>query len=302
MATASMDSPAPPTTSSKKRVFFTRLLSTLILWGLLFVAFRLGLEWPFVLLAASFGMGTAYEYFRLMHADSLASAHRLWGMLLCLAYWCLSSWHVLEHHTPQPFWIDLVILALAVQGSFVLSYRHHLDGPATLLRIFSTVFGVLYTALSFGFLLRIIYFTPGEVLPGGLLLMLFVVMVTKFSDAGAYAVGSLFGRRKMIPHISPAKSWEGLVGAFLGSWTSAIILLLLVPDKLSPMTWLEGFWVAPLLCFSGVIGDLAESVLKRCFVIKDSGHSLPGIGGILDLTDSLLFTSPLFYFYLLAVS
>lgn len=297
-----MDSPPPPTNLSKKRVFFTRLLSTLILWGLLFAAFRLGLEWPFVLLASLFGIGSAFEYYRLMHSDERASAHRAWGLILCIVYWGLSSWHVLNHHTPQPLWIDIVILILALQGSFVLSYRHSLEGPQTLLRIFSTVFGVVYTAISFGFLLRIIYFTPGESLPGGLFLMLFVVMITKFSDAGAYAIGSLFGRRKMIPHISPAKSWEGLAGAFLCSWIVAVALLALAPDKLSPMTWVQGFWVAPLLCAAGIIGDLAESVLKRCFVIKDSGHALPGIGGILDLTDSLLFTAPLFYFYLLAFS
>jgi phosphatidate cytidylyltransferase len=59
--------------------------------------------------------------------------------------------------------------------------------------------------------------------------------------------------------------------------------------------------VAPLLCVAGITGDLAESVIKRCTAIKDSGHALPGIGGILDLTDSLLFTAPVFYFYLLAI-
>ena len=79
-------------------------------------------------------------------------------------------------------------------------------------------------------------------------------------------------------------------------------MLLLVPDKLAPLTWTHGLILVPILCLVGITGDLAESVLKRCTHIKDSGHALPGIGGILDLTDSLLFTAPVFYLYLVAIS
>jgi phosphatidate cytidylyltransferase len=106
----------------------------------------------------------------------------------------------------------------------------------------------------------------------------------------------------MIPHISPAKSWEGLGGAFVGSFLAAIILLILIPEKIAPITWLHGLILAPVLCATAVTGDLAESVIKRCVAIKDSGHTLPGIGGVLDLTDSLLFTAPVFYFYLSAIA
>jgi phosphatidate cytidylyltransferase len=119
---------------------------------------------------------------------------------------------------------------------------------------------------------------------------------------GAYALGVLIGKHKMIPHISPAKSWEGFVGALLTSFAGAIVLLLIIPEKLLPLTWSHGLIIAPILCLTAVSGDLAESVIKRCTQIKDSGHALPGIGGILDLTDSLLFTAPIFYFYLSIIS
>ena len=132
--------------------------------------------------------------------------------------------------------------------------------------------------------------------------MLYLIIVTKFSDMGAYLFGVVFGRHKMIPHISPAKSWEGFAGAFVASFLGAVMLLSWVPERLAPLDWLHGLILAPLLCATAVTGDLAESVLKRCFAIKDSGHTLPGIGGILDLTDSLLFTAPVFYFYLAALS
>jgi phosphatidate cytidylyltransferase len=68
--------------------------------------------------------------------------------------------------------------------------------------------------------------------------------------------------------------------------------------NLVPLTWFSGLVLAVLLCLFGVLGDLAESVLKRCHGIKDTGHALPGIGGILDLTDSMLFAAPVAYFYL----
>ena len=81
-----------------------------------------------------------------------------------------------------------------------------------------------------------------------------------------------------------------------------LCMMLLVPEKLVPLNWTHAMILAPLLCISGVVGDLAESVLKRCHCIKDSGHRLPGIGGILDLTDSVLFTAPVAYLYLKAIS
>ena len=73
-------------------------------------------------------------------------------------------------------------------------------------------------------------------------------------------------------------------------------------SQLLPLTWLSGFGFAVLLSLIGVLGDLAESVLKRCHGIKDSGQTLPGIGGILDLTDSMLFAAPVAYYYLRVIS
>src|SRR5262249_3226983 len=95
-----------------------------------------------------------------------------------------------------------------------------------------------------------------------------------------------------------AKSWEGFGGAVLGSCVAMSVMMLCVPQQLLPLTWPHAIVLAALLCCFGVLGDLAESVLKRCHGVKDSGHKLPGIGGILDLTDSLLFTAPVTYCYI----
>ncbi len=296
----SSDTPAQP--PSKRRVFMSRLFSTLILWVIISAAIQWKTDWILIALTGFFGVAGAFEYYRLLRTDAQARSFNLLGLCICLAYWGTMTWWVMRHKIAPPMWLDLAALTASVHGAFLLCYRHQLEGIVTLQRIFSTVFGVVYTVIFFGFIARLMYFQGDGKTPTGLFLVLFLIVVTKFSDMGAYVAGVIFGKHKMIPHISPAKSWEGLVGAFVFSFAGAMILLWTVPEKLAPLTWWHGLILAPILCSAGVTGDLAESVLKRCTAIKDSGHKFPGIGGILDLTDSLLFTAPVFYFYLAAIA
>ena len=293
----------PTTAPSKRRVFASRLFSTLLLWSLLTVAF---LEWQnnwlIIAITGFFGVAGAVEYFRLLRNDPHARAFNALGFVICITYWAAVLWYTTTRHKAPPMEFDLAALTASVHGSFILCYRHQLEGASTLQRIFNTVFGTVYTVIFFGFMVRLMYFHGDGKGITDIYLVLFLIMVTKFSDMGAYIVGVLFGKHKMIPHISPAKSWEGFVGAFIGSFGAAAVLLATMPEKLVPLTWMHGMILAPALCATAVTGDLAESVLKRCVAIKDSGHTLPGIGGILDLTDSLLFTAPVFYFYLSAIA
>jgi len=282
------------------KAFYSRLLSTLILWVVIGGAIYWDIEPMFITIAALFGLGTTHEYLRLFRDDAQGRAHRWLGMGISIFYWGGVIFHVLIHHTEPPLWYDVAALVLVLQGAFILSYRHGLEGTETLYHIFSTVFGTLYTVVLFGFVARLMYF-EGDV-STGLFLMLHLLMVTKFTDMGAYLVGSVFGKHKMIPHISPAKSWEGFVGAFLGGLLATAIMFYFFEARLAPLSLLRALGLVPLLSLAAVAGDLAESLLKRCVSIKDSGHSLPGIGGVLDLTDSILFTAPLFYFYLRALS
>jgi phosphatidate cytidylyltransferase len=296
----SQDTVAP--TPSKQRVFASRLISTLVLWGIITAAVQWKTDWVLIALTGFFGVAGAVEYYRLLRSDTHARSFNFLGLCICLAYWGTILWWVMRHKVAPPMWLDLAALTASVHGAFLLCYRHQLEGIATLQRIFSTVFGVVYTVIFFGFIARLMYFQADGQTPTGLFLVIYLVMVTKFSDMGAYILGVIFGKHKMIPHISPANSWEGLVGAFLFSFAGAVLLLWLVPEKLRPLDWLHGLILAPILCATAISGDLAESVLKRCTSIKDSGHKFPGIGGILDLTDSLLFTAPVFYFYLSAIA
>ena len=163
-----------------------------------------------------------------------------------------------------------------------------------------TMLGVLYVSWLLGFLLKIYFlatptgagFDPGYCL-------LFFILATKCSDIGAFLLGSMIGRHKMIPKVSPAKTWEGLVGALLLSTTAAMLMAHYWGEaKLGGMTLLDAAALGPLLGVGAVLGDLVESVLKRDSGVKDSGSFFPGIGGILDLLDSLLFNAPLMFLYL----
>ena len=123
-------------------------------------------------------------------------------------------------------------------------------------------------------------------------------MITKFSDSGAYAVGSLIGKHKMIPRISPGKTWEGFGGAIVVSTLASLIFVHFLGNKMAGMNWKHALILGALLAVCAVVGDLIESLFKREAGAKDSGKLFPGIGGILDLLDSLLFNAPIMYLYL----
>jgi phosphatidate cytidylyltransferase len=115
---------------------------------------------------------------------------------------------------------------------------------------------------------------------------------------GAYLTGSLIGKHPFVPHISPKKTWEGFFGALFFSIAGGCALVALMPKELSLLNYTHAAILGFVLGFAAVVGDLGESLIKRSCGVKDSGKFLPGIGGALDLIDSLLFTAPMMFFYL----
>jgi phosphatidate cytidylyltransferase len=102
----------------------------------------------------------------------------------------------------------------------------------------------------------------------------------------------------MIPRISPGKTWEGFAGAITTSLVISVLMNLLLGPRLPQINLRDSIILGLLLPLVSIVGDLAESVVKRDASIKDSGNTIPGIGGALDLIDSILFTAPVLYFYL----
>jgi phosphatidate cytidylyltransferase len=165
---------------------------------------------------------------------------------------------------------------------------------AGILAISTTLFGLMYVPWLLNFIQKINFF-PGV---DGHYYLLYFIVITKFSDTGAYLVGSLIGRHKMIPRISPGKTWEGFGGALVVSILASMGFVYYLGDRMHGMKWTHAIILGLLLGLAAVVGDLIESIFKREAGIKDSGRFLPGIGGILDLLDSLLFNAPIMYLYL----
>ncbi|WP_040770873.1 phosphatidate cytidylyltransferase, partial [Novipirellula maiorica] len=130
----------------------------------------------------------------------------------------------------------------------------------------------------------------------GLAALITMIAVTKSTDAGAYFVGRAVGRHKLIPRLSPGKTWEGAVGGMLTSTIVAFACLHWLFPAMAPTTnaitliqcIIGAIVLGPVLAIAGMLGDLAESLVKRDAGVKDSGSWLPGLGGVWDVTDSLI--------------
>ena len=168
------------------------------------------------------------------------------------------------------------------------------NNSAGIVAISTTLFGLMYVPWLLNFIQKI-YFFPNV---AGNYYLLYFVLITKFSDTGAYSVGSLIGKHKMIPRISPGKTWEGFGGAIVVSTLASVLFVHFAHNKMPAMSWVDAVILGVVLSVAAVIGDLIESLFKREAGVKDSGKFFPGIGGILDLLDSLLFNAPIMYLYL----
>jgi phosphatidate cytidylyltransferase len=135
---------------------------------------------------------------------------------------------------------------------------------------------------------------PETSVPGGPGLVLFLVLLTESNDVAQYIWGKLLGRRKVIPKVSPNKTWAGFIGGFL---TTAALAVALAP-WLTPLSLEHAVMAGLLIGFSGFIGDVVISALKRDLGVKDSGALIPGHGGVLDRIDSLTYTAPLFFHFI----
>ena len=172
-----------------------------------------------------------------------------------------------------------------------------------------TLLGLFYVPFLMSFYIRLAQWDvtgPLMLSRGGIFLAFYASLVVKFTDVGAYAVGTKFGRHKMFPRISPAKSWEGLAGGLAMSVLFSVGAVLVahswpavVPK--TPLTHMRlpmAAGLGLLLGVVGVIGDLVESMFKRSVNAKDSSGVVPGLGGLLDVFDSLLFAPMALYLLL----
>ncbi|MBI5197317.1 MAG: phosphatidate cytidylyltransferase [Nitrospirae bacterium] len=237
----------------------------------------------FVLLVMAGALIGQYEFYRLYFRDrSLFQAIGL-GMGLSLLIGFYTGGGNLGEVASLVFGISLFALLLAH-----LFFRRNLG--ETLPGISVILFGILYVTWTLAHLI------PLRLAPEGIYWVFFVFLVTWAGDTGAYYVGRRLGRNKLAPVVSPSKTIEGTIGGV----TACLLASLLAAEWFLPVFSMEEAAAVGLgIGFLGLLGDLSESMLKRSGGIKDSGSLIPGHGGVLDRVDSLIFTIPFFYYYVI---
>jgi phosphatidate cytidylyltransferase len=291
------------TPPSKLKVFLRRLTSTVILWGIiltaLFSGHKLISDYVLLIIMVFLAITGLIEFYGIVEKRDLV-CFKGWGLccgvlLIIVTFFQLTGLIGTQGSPARVNDFETSFLILFVLGLCVRQFVSK-SNTAGILAISTTLFGLMYVPWLLNFIQKINFF-PG-IADNGKFYVLYFILVTKFSDTGAYAVGSLIGKHKMIPRISPGKTWEGFGGAIVVSTGASLLFTHFCADKMPGMTWIHAVILGVVLSTSAVIGDLIESLFKREAGLKDSGTLFPGIGGILDLLDSLLFNAPIMYLYL----
>ncbi len=261
---------------------FKRTISSVILWSLLLVCINyLGADGAIWLVAALSAL-TLHEFYAMIGRMGLAPFNRL-GLALGAAI------TLAPRYFPNTTAAELLALGVIVFSVRILGEREPANRVETL---GWTLFGLVYVPFMLQFLVRIALIASPH--PStGLALLFWLIAVSKLCDTGALLAGLAFGRHKMAPNISPKKTWEGVAGGLLVSVIAgaglAWVCRAWLPAAFTPLI---GALVALPLAGLAVVSDLVESMIKRRAEIKDTGQTIPGIGGVFDLSDSLILTAP----------
>ncbi len=245
-------------------------------------------KWVFIAVLLALTIGGLYEFFYLIKKKGIpiySYTGIFLGVLIPLSIF-------FQFELTKKLELFLIVLVLLLIFLLQLSRKENTNA---IVGISTTLFGVLYVSWFFSFLIKIRFLLPGV---AGVKLVGFILLITKCGDIGALLIGSRFGKHPLLARISPNKTIEGSIGSFTFSALTALLARCLLPVELSFSTahiLLIGIFFGGI----GQLGDMSESLIKRDCNVKDSGKFLPALGGALDAIDSLLFSSPVFYFYML---
>lgn len=269
-----------------KRIFSSVLLWLIVIGSLTYFRAPGGIA-----LITALSVLTLREFYQLMRGAGFAPFDRLgmvFGAVITLAPWLQARYGLPAEHA-----LSFAVLVFSIR---ILGER---DPQRRVEALAATLFGLVYVALILQYLVRIITPLPADTIDatGRLLLFVWLVAVAKFCDVGALLTGLAIGRHHMAPQISPKKTWEGAAGGVLLSMGIGAYVAWLARDHFPPhMTPLVAAFMAIPVAITAIVSDLIESVIKRRAAIKDSGGIIPGIGGIFDVSDSLILAAPVGYF------
>ena len=258
---------------------------------------------PFALAVALFSVFGTLEMYRAVKKQGGQPSEFL-GVLACVAFQIIAWTHNGRQFGP---YLPALLLLLVLTTLLTELFKRR---PRPVVTIGTTILGAVYVGWLFSYLTLLHGMQPGMIrfsganipllvppLPHttpGEWLVIFVSACTWLSDTGALFFGKAFGRHKMAPNVSPGKTWEGSAGGVFTSLAAGAAL-----GHWLHLPMVHALGLAALCAVAGQIGDLCESIIKRDLGIKDFGTVLPGHGGILDRIDSMLFSAPLAYYYVL---
>lgn len=260
-----------------------RRIVTAVFLGVFSLA-TLFVEWLYVLTVVALISLGLYEFFTLIEKKGIPMYKyfgTVIGIVIPLSIYCrfelTRGW-------------ELLFIAVALLTLFVLQFSRR-ENTNAVVGISTTMFGLLYIAWFFSFMIKI------KLLPSGTALVACLLLVTKGADIGAYLTGMRWGRHSLIPRISPNKTVEGTLGGVFFGIAGAVASKFFLPAY-PIFSWPNMIVLGIVLSGLGMLGDLSESLIKRDCSTKDSSSVFPGMGGVLDVIDSLLFTAPAFYFFI----
>jgi phosphatidate cytidylyltransferase len=244
-------------------------------------------------IAALAGIGV-WEYAQLAKAKGLQPSSSLMIVIaVCEVFAFYAS-------LTYPQWSKLALLIIIL--GFISFFIFHFRNPQNaLMHVAVEFFGVCYLAVPFSFMLAILYpFSHHSLLQDGRWWLFYLFLVTKITDIGGYFVGRLIGKHPLALHLSPKKTIEGAIGGLICAVALSIAMSMFgkifsISSFHLPLG--DAIWIGMVIGLLAQVGDLAESLLKRDAFVKDSNR-LPGVGGVLDMVDSLIFTSPVVYFFI----
>ena len=260
-----------------------RIVSTIIL--VLFAVAVTLKDWVCGLVVTAFIVIGLYEFFSMLENKGV-SIYKYVGIVIGAII--PLSMIIPSRFEPTKNW-ELLFMTVALLSLILMQLKRR-QNLGFIVDISTTIFGIFYVSWLFSFMIKVRY------LPGGLGLLTTVILITKACDIGALLIGMRFGRTPFFVRISPKKSLEGAIGGLIFS-----ILAAFACRPFLHFSYIHLMILGMALGILAQLGDLSESLMKRDCAVKDSGRLIPGIGGMLDLIDSLLFTAPVFYFYLGAI-
>ena len=268
---------------SKDRFFSSAIMITLTVGAIVN-------EVMFIVVLLALTIGGLYEFFYLIKKKGIP-IYSYTGILIGV----MIPLSIYFGFAPTKTW-ELLFIVLLLFSIFILQFVRN-DNENAIVGISTTLFGILYVSWLFSFLIKIRFLLPE---PSGIKLVAFILLITKSGDIGALLIGSKYGRHPLLPRVSPNKTIEGSLGSFAFSALAAVLGASLLPEEFG----FSLFHIAMIgVMFGGIgqVGDLSESLIKRDLNVKDSGKLLPALGGVLDAIDSVLFSAPVFYFYISTV-